>query len=587
MSNIFNCFQYLSYNIVMKKLAIALLVNILYLGVSVGAQTVIDVPQTTLQIAREAGYQEIISAPSSKIVRVGIGTNNFTTYDWDNAEIYATDKFEIFNNNKYVGIYEASNVIKVLRIGSEFVVKSSDDKEIFRTIYPIKFKSDFGFVGVKGLKRAGKDAVYRGMFEIVPCIKAGKFHIVNVIPVEEYLKGVVPNEMPVSFGLEALKAQAVAARNYVLSPRVKANPNYDVVDSVASQVYFGANTEKDLANQAVSETSGIVALYNWDLILAQYSSTAGGYTESFANAFSDPKTKKFPSDSKPYLIAKPDYPNFGVLNTEEAAMEFYKSRPESYDVNSRYYRWEREWSAQEFQKQIQANIAAQSATGFIFPAVKVGETIGQITGIVVNKRGDSGKIIELEIQTTQGNYTVQKELVIRRLFKHEGKALPSANVVFEQIYDEDGNLNSIKAYGGGFGHGVGMSQYGAGFMAKELGKTYDEILKHYYSDITLATQPEILSSMVMQSKSIKSFWSNNGKANLVVDNKYGLEYLSAIINGYDENIVLETSERYNIVDISKYLQKGMNTVTLIYPVEQGAKGVKLYIELVGDYDDNN
>ena len=107
-----------------------------------------------------------------------------------------------------------------------------------------------------------------------------------MIEVEEYLKGVVPNEMPTSFGLEALKAQAVAARNYVLSPRVKASSNYDVVDSVASQVYYGANTEKALSNQAVKETEGLVAIYDWNLILAQYSSTAGGYTESFSNTFS-------------------------------------------------------------------------------------------------------------------------------------------------------------------------------------------------------------------------------------------------------------------------------------------------------------
>ena len=114
-----------------------------------------------------------------------------------------------------------------------------------------------------------------------------------MIEVEEYLKGVVPNEMPVSFGLEALKAQSVAARNYVLSPRTKASTNYDVVDSVASQVYFGANTERPLSNQAVGETEGIVALYNWDLIVAQYSSTAGGYTESILTHFLIRKQKRF------------------------------------------------------------------------------------------------------------------------------------------------------------------------------------------------------------------------------------------------------------------------------------------------------
>lgn len=221
--------------------------------------------------------------------------------------------------------------------------------------------------------------------------------------------------MPVRFGLEALKAQSVAARNYVLSPRVKANPNYDVVDSVASQVYFGANTEKDLSNQAVKETTGIVALYGWDLILAQYSSTAGGYTECFSNAFSDPVTKKFPSESKPYLTAKPDYDTTEPLDNEKSAAKFYKSKPASYDVKSPYFRWEREWNGQEIQDAVQANIAAQSATGFIKPSVAKGETIGIIKEIKVRKRGDSGKIIELEIINLMiKNYTVQKRTCYKK-----------------------------------------------------------------------------------------------------------------------------------------------------------------------------
>ena len=115
-------------------------------------------------------------------------------------------------------------------------------------------------MGIKDLKRAGQNAVYRGEIEIVPCIKENQFHIVNELEVEQYLKGVVPNEMPVRFGLEALKAQSVAARNYVLSPRIKLNPNYDVVDSVASQVYFGANTEKELSNKIISEASFVISL---------------------------------------------------------------------------------------------------------------------------------------------------------------------------------------------------------------------------------------------------------------------------------------------------------------------------------------
>lgn len=160
--------------------------------------------------------------------------------------------------------------------------------------------------GRHGLKRAGKNALYHGAFQLAAKNK-NVFNLVNVIEVEDYLKGVVPNEMPVRFGLEALKAQSVAARNYVLSPRTKSSANYDVVDSVASQVYYGANTETSVSDEAVLETTGIVALYGWDLILAQYSSTAGGYTEDYAYAFSNPTTKAFPSEGKPLSGCKARY----------------------------------------------------------------------------------------------------------------------------------------------------------------------------------------------------------------------------------------------------------------------------------------
>lgn len=567
----------------MNKLSALLVLNLLLFALPCGGAFLDNIPQTTLQIAKDAGYNQNFNTPTSKIVRVGIGTNNFASYEWDCAQIYGTGEFELYNNKNYINTYDSDNVIKISMVGKIFVLKDAEDNVIEKVSGPIIFKTDFGYLGVKGLKRSGRDAVYRGQLELVPAVKSGKFHIVNSLELEEYLKGVVPNEMPVSFGLEALKAQSVAARNYVLSPRVKANPNYDVVDSVASQVYFGANTEKELSNQAVNETSGIVALYGWDLILAQYSSTAGGYTESFENAFSDPITKKFPSDPKPYLVAKPDYEDFRPLNTEEAATKFYKSKPKSFDERSSYYRWECEWNGQEIQDAVQANIAAQSTTGFIKPAVQKGETIGIIKEIKVLRRGDSGKIMELKIITDSGDFVVQKELVIRRLFTNHGKALPSANVVFEQEYNENGDLIYVKAYGGGFGHGVGMSQYGAGFMGKELGKSFDEILKHYYSGITLATEPKILSLKIGQDKIVNNFFTKNGKAVLVVDNKYKMDYIDAVINNVDEKIEFDTTSRYNQIDLSKYLRRGMNTVTFFYPVTQGGnKAVRMYIELAGE-----
>lgn len=572
----------------MKKIIIALIINIVALNLPAYSVFYGNIPPTTLQIAKDAINNPYINSPHSKIVRVGIGSQTFSTYEWETASIYGTEEFEIYNNKEYINTYDSQNNIKISMVGKIFVLKDTDNKVIAKVSGPIIFKTEYGFLGIKDLKRAGKDAQYRGDIELVPSNRDGKFYIVNSLELEDYLKGVVPNEMPVRFGLEALKAQSVAARNYVLSPRVKANPNYDVVDSVASQVYFGANTEKDLSNRAVEETSGIVATYDWDLILAQYSSTAGGYTESFQNAFSDPITKEFPSKHKPYLIAKPDCDNFKPLNNEEDAAEFYKSKPDSYDVNSTYYRWEKEWNGQEIQDEVQNHIAAQSAAGFVHPAVKKGEVIGIIKKLNVLKRGDSGKIIKLEIQTESGNYIVEKELVIRRLLTNHGKALPSANVIFEHEYNENGDLIYIKAYGGGFGHGVGMSQYGAGYMATELKMPYEKILQHYYTDISLTTQPFILSSNSEQNKKTQTFFSKNRQGYLVVDNKYKVDFIDANINNIDEKIILDKSQRFNRIDLSQYLKHGINTITFYYPTAQGSnKGLRMYIEVAGKNEYSN
>ncbi len=543
-----------------------------------------NIPPTTLQIAREnSGIN--YTPQNSKLVRVAIGSQNFSTYVWDKVSIYGTGEFEVYNNKTYIDTFDNNNFVNIKMVGRIFVLTNSEGKEIAKVSGPIKFKSDYGFLGVKNLKRAGANALYRGMIELVPSSVEGKFHIVNVLDVEEYLKGVVPNEMPVRFGLEALKAQSVAARNYVLSPRVKSNPNYDVVDSVASQVYFGANTEKELSNQAVFETTGVVALYNWDLILALYSSTAGGYTESYSNAFSDPKTKKFPSDPKPYLIAKPDYENYIPLNNEEDAYEFYTTKPKSFDIKSPYYRWETGWTQDELQTEIQNHIAAQSATGFVYPSVNKGETIDKIKKINVIERGNSGKIIKLQIETENKIYTVEKELVIRRLFTNKGKALPSANVVFAQEFDEGGNLVKIKAFGGGYGHGVGLSQFGAGFMATELHRSFDEILKHYYNGTVLSTEPVILSANNSQNTITQSFYTKNGTAKLIVDNKYKVDFIELVINGVNETVELNKKDRYSSVDLSNYLQKGLNTILFSYPNYQNKNsGLRFYVEIVGEDD---
>lgn len=572
----------------MKKLLYAILV-FSFILTPTQAQIMPNIPLATLQAAQQSAMQP--QGPSSEVVRVGIGTQNFGTYQYKNITIFGTGDTQIYDNKMLIGNYPPNQEISISYNNGQFSIYTPGNIFPEKIDGPIQITSNFGLLGVSGLKRAGKQALYHGAFELTPN-KNGTFNLVNMIEVEDYLKGVVPNEMPVSFGLEALKAQSVAARNYVLSPRTKASTNYDVVDSVASQVYFGANTEKPLSNQAVEETEGIVAIYNWELILAQYSSTAGGYTESYSNAFSDPKTKEFPSPEKPYLKAKADIIGQPPLNKEEDAAKYYKSKPDAYDIRSPYYRWEREWNAQELKKALETTLVSQSTTGFVHPAFKKDDKLDDLVELKVVRRGDSGKIIEMEVITKSQKYKIYKELVVRRLLTKDGKALPSANVVFDNIKDENGNLISVHAYGGGFGHGVGMSQYGAGFMGSEMHIPYDKILQHYYSGITLSTKPVIISTDIGQQSITQHFYSKNKKAKIIIDNKFGVGSLTVDINGFKQNYELPKEmlgfKRYSEIDISKYLKKGRNTITFTsseFFNSSVRKGIRLYVELVEKDDD--
>lgn len=578
----------------MKRLCILLCLNILFVNLPANAFSSNPVPAQTLQIAREAELKKETVTAQEEVVRVGIGDTNFKTFVYKSIGVFGTAPILICNGERVVERFGANKNINIKLNSDGGYSIFEDDGTLIAALYGnIRILCPEGLLGIKGLKRAGKQALYHGIFEIAG-VKQGYFNLVNVLGVEDYLKGVVPNEMPVHFGLEALKAQSVAARNYVLTPRVKASPNYDVVDSVASQVYFGANTEKPLASQAVQETEGVVALHNWNLILAQYSSTAGGYTESFSNAFSDPTTKEFPSKEKPYLKARPDILSQSPLNTDEAAAEYYKSKPTAYDMRSPYFRWTREWNADELRKVLEINLPSQSATGFVTPAFKKGDTLDDIIELRVLNRGNSGKIIDMEIVTNSQNYKVSKELVIRRLLTKDGKSLPSANMVFENSKDESGNLISVKAFGGGFGHGVGMSQYGAGFMGNEMHLSYDKILQHYYTGISLGTKPVIISCDASQLSAVQHFYAHDKKAKIIVDNKFMVTKLMAEINGeihtFDLPPALLGANRFTEIDISKYIKKGKNTIVFSSPdFAESAfkKGLRLYVELVkkDDKDD--
>ncbi len=523
------------------------------------------------------------ASDNSLPVRVGISNTNFKTYLYDLIEFNDASELTVMDSatGYVVPIEENSQIVKVTSENNLFRIYVDDELKAKNLTGPVLISPKAeNLISIAGLKRKGKQALYRGYIELARCSKdISKFAVVNVLSLHDYLRGVVPNEMPVRFGLEALKAQTVAARNYAVAPRVKAYKEFDLCDSVACQVYYGANTEDIISDRAIDETNGIIAIDNDNNpILALYSSTAGGYTESYSFAFSDPKTKEFPAKDIHYLTATPDNKDFKPLDSDEASEKFYTSKPEAFDDLSPYYRWEKEFTVEELEQVLAKTLPAQAKTGFISPQIKEGEPIGHLLSIKTLKRGKSGKIIELEIQTDKNIFVVQKELVIRRCFQKNGISLPSANFVVNYI---DAEEPVYKFSGGGFGHGVGLSQWGAGKMSS-LGYKYDEILQHYYKGVKLAAIPiEISSSLSVDDM----FFSEEDKAKVFIFNPDKAKHLRIVINNKELDVIAKGKETE--VDISKYLKKGLNkiTYTILDENTQSNDKLKIITQIKGAVDE--
>jgi stage II sporulation protein D len=139
---------------------------------------------------------------------------------------------------------------------------------------------------------------YRGALEVVPTDSdAGSLNAIDAVGVDQYVKGVIPNESPASWPVAALRAQAVAARSYALSVQVSGN-GFDLYDDTSSQVYKGFDSETARSNQAAADTQGQVVEYNGKVAQTYFSACSGGHTESVQNVFFGPAI--------PYLVGVPD-----------------------------------------------------------------------------------------------------------------------------------------------------------------------------------------------------------------------------------------------------------------------------------------
>jgi stage II sporulation protein D len=343
-------------------------------------------------------------------------------------DLRADSKIKIKTGNTNVKV--SSRVTIYFKPSLEIVTAEGNIKN---PQFPIFLESTKRFIKIDG-------NIYPGGIQIV---KADEILIINHVKIEDYLKGVIPYEignLPES-QIEALKAQAVAARSYVMSHKKPDNP-YDIRPTIWDQVYGGVGKTDKIIEKAVESTRGIVGTYRGEIIDAKYSSTCGGTTENNENIWIGERI--------PYLRS--------VRDSGWDRKDFCRFSP--------HYRWERIYDKKEFFEVVKRQIQ-----DFF------GKTPGRIDWIRISKRTRTNRVRNIEINTDIGKFELEKDQ-IRRLFSDYRGSLKS---IMFQIKVKS---SQIIVSGKGYGHGVGMCQYGAMEMAKER-YSYERILKHYYKGIKL------------------------------------------------------------------------------------------------------
>lgn len=295
--------------------------------------------------------------------------------------------------------------------------------------------------------------------------EADGYVLINELPIEDYVRYVLPSEMPVSFSYEALKAQAVCARTFVygqIKNNAYAQYGANLDDTTAFQVYH-ATAPCETSDNAVYDTQGMVMTYEGKLIDCYYFSTSPGYSENL---------KLWGKESPGYLKAKNRTMGKNKnLSKKKTFHKFITSQPESYDSDSPYYRWTAEISSKmgmdpEYGRLKKIKIDDRSESGYIRSLT------------IIFEDGERTYENELDIRSALGKYLTQIELAdgsVRTGFQ----SLPSA--CFEVKKQKKG---TIILTGGGFGHGIGMSQYGADGMGR-AGKSWQEILEYYYEGVDI------------------------------------------------------------------------------------------------------
>jgi stage II sporulation protein D len=293
---------------------------------------------------------------------------------------------------------------------------------------------------------------YRGELLITPTDSG--LLVVNRLTMDDYLRGVVPLEIGnrTSAEMAAVQAQAVAARTYAYKHLNDTRP-FDMYATVQDQVYGGVDAEKPLSDTAIATTSDVVVLYNGQPITTPYHSTCGGSTAGVSEVWYDqpdqpylrPVSDRIPGTDKYYCDPSP---RFSWTQTYDAAG--LKAVMEKYLAN--------------YTKAPKANL-------------------GRITDVREQGRTASGRVAALAVQTDSGSYTLRGN-DIRFVLRDPKGAILNSTLFSLSTASTGGEVSSLTVNGRGYGHGIGMCQWGAIGRAR-AGQNYRTILETYYPGTTI------------------------------------------------------------------------------------------------------
>lgn len=461
-------------------------------------------------IDEETGFSNIRVAIRKNIN--DIADDNTLYHDTVDFQVYSDTTIKTFDNEKSVRV-NLNSILKVSTSNSKIIIKNNDNNVIFESnkrIIIIPDNQDDN-IFISSISR-GSNRKYSGIMEVT--LFQNKLLVVNDVNLEKYLYKVVPSEMPASYHMEALKAQAVAARTYAYGDIL--NKTYEkygftVDDSTKSQVYNNGNEHANTTN-ATNATKGLIMMNNGQLVNAFYYATSSGITASAHEVWITEPTLP---PVTPYLIGQNHAKEldgskieFDYQDETNMLSFFKKINIITNDSTIAHHRWRVSFSKAQLTQTISKNmtlryaqtpnlILTKNASGQ-FVSLPITNDIGEVTNIYVGQRGTSGVVISLIIETTKNTYKIINQynirFTIRPMDANVSNETASAgtsytksgsnSILFSGFFAIEEKNGNFTFYGGGNGHGVGMSQNGANTLGKN-GSSFNKILNSYYSNIDL------------------------------------------------------------------------------------------------------